>query len=95
MYTSNIFAILGLRALYFALAAVLHRFHYLKYALAILLVFIGSKVFVAEALGWVGLGWEKFPASWSLGITFAILTMGVVYSLWKSKDQAMPKLASK
>ena len=54
VYTSNIFAILGLRAVYFALAAVLHRFHYLKYALAILLVFIGSKVFVAEALGWVG-----------------------------------------
>ncbi len=44
VYTSNIFAILGLRALYFALAAVLHRFHYLKYALAILLVFIGSKI---------------------------------------------------
>ena len=85
VYTSNIFAILGLRALYFALAAVLHRFHYLKYALAILLVFIGSKVFVAELMGW-----EKFPASWSLGITFAILTVGVVYSLWKSKDTAMP-----
>ncbi len=80
VYTSNIFAILGLRALYFALAAVLHRFHYLKYALALLLVFIGSKVFVAEAMGW-----EKFPASWSLGITFAILTAGVLVSLWKTK----------
>ncbi|TAG19139.1 MAG: TerC family protein, partial [Rhodobacterales bacterium] len=43
VYTSNIFAILGLRALYFALAAVIHRFHYLKYALSLLLVFIGSK----------------------------------------------------
>ncbi len=81
VYTSNIFAILGLRALYFALAAVLHRFHYLKYALAILLVFIGSKIFVADALGW-----QKFPASWSLGITFAILTGGVVYSLWRSRN---------
>ena len=90
VYTSNIFAILGLRALYFALAAVLHRFAALKPALAVLLVFIGSKIFIADAMGW-----EKFPASWSLGITFAILTMGVVYSLWKSKDQAMPKLASK
>jgi tellurite resistance protein TerC len=79
VYTSNIFAILGLRALYFALAAVLHRFHYLKYALAILLVFIGSKIFVADAMGW-----SKFPASWSLGITFAILAAGVVYSLWRS-----------
>jgi len=83
VYTSNIFAILGLRALYFALAAVLHRFHYLKYALAILLVFIGSKIFVADLMGW-----EKFPASWSLGITFAILAAGIVYSLWRSKSDA-------
>ncbi len=83
VYTSNIFAILGLRALYFALAAVLHRFHYLKYALAILLVFIGSKIFIADLAGW-----EKFPASWSLGITFAILTAGVVFSLWKSRNEA-------
>ena len=45
VYTSNIFAILGLRALYFALAAMIHRFRYLKYALAIVLVFIGSKIF--------------------------------------------------
>jgi tellurite resistance protein TerC len=82
VYTSNIFAILGLRALYFALAAVLHRFHYLKYALAVLLIFIGSKVFVAE---WMG--WEKFPANWSLGITFAILAAGIFYSLWKSRGE--------
>jgi tellurite resistance protein TerC len=83
VYTSNIFAILGLRALYFALAAVLHRFHYLKYALAVLLVFIGSKIFVADLMGW-----EKFPASWSLGITFAILGAGVGYSLWRSRGEA-------
>lgn len=79
VYTSNIFAILGLRALYFALAAILHRFAYLKYALSLLLVFIGSKVFVAEALGW-----EKFPPAWSLSITFAILGAGVAFSLWKT-----------
>ncbi len=90
VYTSNIFAILGLRALYFALAAVLHRFHYLKYALAILLVFIGSKIFVADAMGW-----EKFPASWSLGITFAILAAGVFYSLWKSRGDAPVALGDK
>jgi tellurite resistance protein TerC len=83
VYTSNIFAILGLRALYFALAAVLHRFHYLKYALAILLVFIGSKIFVADLMGW-----EKFPANWSLGITFTILAAGVLYSLWKTKGDS-------
>ena len=82
VYTSNIFAILGLRALYFALAAVLHRFAYLKQALAILLVFIGSKVFIADAFGWM-----KFPAGWSLGITFAILAAGVVWSLWKTRQR--------
>lgn len=81
VYTSNIFAILGLRALYFALAAVLHRFHYLKYALAMLLVFIGSKIFIADLMGW-----EKFPAAWSLGITFGILGAGMAYSLWRSRD---------
>ncbi len=79
VYTSNIFAILGLRALYFALAAVLHRFAYLKYALSVLLVFIGSKIFVADAMGW-----EKFPPEWSLGITFAILGAGIAFSLWKT-----------
>jgi tellurite resistance protein TerC len=80
VYTSNIFAILGLRALYFALAAILHRFAYLKQALAILLVFIGSKIFIADFLDW-----EKFPASWSLGVTFAILAAGVLYSLWRTR----------
>lgn len=79
VYTSNIFAILGLRALYFALAAVIHRFAYLKQALAILLVFIGSKIFVADLMGW-----EKFPAEWSLSITAVILSCGIVYSLWKT-----------
>ena len=81
VYTSNIFAILGLRALYFALAAVLHRFAYLKQALAILLIFIGSKVFVADLLGL-----EKFPAAWSLSITFAILAAGIFYSLWRTRQ---------
>ena len=83
VYTSNIFAILGLRALYFALAAMVHRFDYLKYALAILLIFIGSKIFIA----W-GLGWEKFPPAWGLGITVAILASGILFSLWKTRPQA-------
>jgi tellurite resistance protein TerC len=81
VYTSNIFAILGLRALYFALDAVLHRFAYLKQALAMLLIFIGSKIFVADLLGL-----EKFPAAWSLGVTFAILASGIVYSLWRTRS---------
>ena len=75
-----IFAILVLRALYFALAAVLHRFAHLKQALALLLVFIGSKIFVADLFGWT-----KFPAEWSLGITFSILGAGVLASLWRTR----------
>ena len=86
VYTSNIFAILGLRALYFALAAVLHRFAYLKQALAVLLIFIGSKIFVADLLGLA-----KFPAAWSLGVTFAILATGIAYSLWRTRNSVNPK----
>ena len=87
VYTSNIFAILGLRALYFALAAMVHRFHYLKYALAVLLVFIGAKIFVSDALGLA-----KIPPAASLSITFAILAAGVGWSLWKTRG-ARPLVA--
>jgi len=80
VFTSNIFAILGLRALYFALDAILDRFAYLKQALAVLLIFIGSKIFIADLLGL-----EKFPAAWSLGVTFVILATGIVYSLWRTR----------
>ncbi len=85
VYTSNIFAILGLRALYFALAAVIHRFRYLKVALALILVFIGSKVFVAGFAGWA-----KFPASISLGVTVALLAGGFGYSLWRTRVARLP-----
>ena len=91
VYTSNIFAILGLRALYFALAALVHRFHYLKYALAVLLVFIGSKIFVADLLGLT-----KIPPPVSLSVTFAILAAGVIFSLWKTRRRdAPPPLAGR
>ncbi len=83
VYTSNIMAILGLRALYFALAAMIHRFYYLKYALAAVLVFIGSKIFVADFI----LGGDKFPPVASLGVTFALIASGVFYSLWKTRGQ--------
>jgi tellurite resistance protein TerC len=85
VYTSNIFAILGLRALYFALAAMIHRFHYLKPALAIVLIFIGSKIFVADLLGL-----EKFPASLSLGVTLSIIAAGIFYSLWRTRLTEAP-----
>ena len=69
-----------MRALYFALAAVLHRFAYLKQALAVLLIFIGSKIFIAD-----GLGLAKFPAEWSLAATMLILASGVLYSIWRTR----------
>jgi tellurite resistance protein TerC len=81
VYTSNIFAILGLRALYFALAAVIHRFHYLKYALAMILVFIGGKIFYAQ---WFG----KPDPAFSLTVTFGLLAAGIVYSLYRTRRDA-------
>ncbi len=82
VYTSNIFAILGLRALFFALSAMMHRFEDLKYALSLVLIFIGGKVIAAELLGM-----EKIPASISLGVTFAILAGGLVVSLVRSRGR--------
>ena len=78
VYTSNIFAIMGLRALFFTLAAMIDRFHYLKYALALVLVFIGSKIFVAQFTG-------KIPAELSLGVTLALLAGGIFYSMYKTR----------
>ena len=86
VYTSNIMAILGLRALYFALAAMVHRFHYLKYALALVLVFIGSKIFVSDFL----MDGAKFPPLLSLGVTVGLIAGGIVYSLWKTKGAEEP-----
>jgi tellurite resistance protein TerC len=86
VYTSNIMAILGLRALYFALAAMVHRFHYLKYALALVLVFIGSKIFVSDFL----MGGDKFPPVMSLLVTFALILGGIFFSLWKTRGEAAP-----
>lgn len=83
VYTSNIFAILGLRALYFALAAVIHRFHYLKYALALVLVFIGAKIFLGDFV----FG-GKVPPLLSLAVTFTLLAGGVAVSLWKTRGSA-------
>lgn len=83
VYTSNIFAILGLRALFFALAALIERFHYLKPALALVLIFIGGKVIAADLLGL-----DKVPAALSLGVTFALLGGGVLVSLWKGRAAA-------
>jgi tellurite resistance protein TerC len=82
VYTSNIFAILGLRALYFALAAMIHRFRYLKYALALVLVFIGSKIFLVGIIG-------KIPPVISLTVTFGLIVGGVLVSMYKTRGQPL------
>ncbi len=78
VYTANIMAILGLRALYFALSALVHRFEYLKYALAVVLVFIGIKIFWNQIIG-------KVDPAISLGVTLSIIAAGIVFSLWKTR----------
>jgi tellurite resistance protein TerC len=76
VFTSNVFAILGLRAMYFMLAGAVDRFHMLKFGLAIVLVFVGLKmVWLNEAFG------GKFPITWSLGIILAVIAVSVVLSL--------------
>ena len=76
VFTSNVFAILGLRALFFLLAGVRHRFRFLKYGLGAILVFVGLKmVWLNEAFG------GKFPITWSLAIIGALLAASVAVSL--------------
>ena len=75
--TSNIFAILGLRAMYFLLADVADRFHLLKYGLAAVLTFIGAKMLMVE--------FYKMPIAVSLGVVFFFLTASVVASLIVAK----------
>ncbi len=81
VYTANIFAILGLRAMFFAMEHVLHRFEYLKYSLSIVLIFIGLKVFYNGFIGHI-------PAMASLGITLGVLAAGVVVSMIKTRGEA-------
>jgi tellurite resistance protein TerC len=78
VYTSNIFAIMGLRALYFALAAAVHRFAYLQYSLATLLVLVGAKVLLVP----FGI---KIDTAFSLAMTVIVLASGVGYSLWRTR----------
>lgn len=81
VFTSNLFAILGLRTLYFALSAMLHRFVYLKYALSVVLVFIGTKVFYTHFVG-------KIPPFISLSVTLGVLLAGVIYSLYRTARES-------
>jgi tellurite resistance protein TerC len=87
VYTSNIFAILGLRALYFALAGVMQLFHYLKYALAIILGFIGVKMLLHEIF--------KIPTEIALGVVFVLLALAIIASIVFPKKDAEEVQAEK
>jgi tellurite resistance protein TerC len=77
VYTSNVFAILGLRALYFALAGIMQMFHYLSYGLAAILVFVGVKMMIMD--------FYKLPIGISLGVVAGILAIAVAASLLKPR----------
>ena len=75
VFTSNVFAILGLRAMYFLLASAVERFFLLKYGLALVLIFVGLKmVWLNDAFG------GKFPISWSLAIIGGVIALAIVFS---------------
>lgn len=79
VYSSNVFAILGLRALYFLLADVIHRFHYLKVGLSVVLVFVGAKMLMADIY--------DMPIGWSLAVIVAVLAVATMASLlWPRAD---------
>lgn len=77
VYTSNIFAILGLRALFFLLIGVMHKFHFLKYGLGVILTFVGLKMVWLNSL----FPDHKFPIVWSLSIIGGVLLLSVILSL--------------
>lgn len=79
VYTSNVFAIMGLRSLYFALAGVIDRFRYLPIGLAFILAFVGTKMLIIDLY--------KIPIEYSLAIILTILVMSVSFSLYKTKKE--------
>jgi tellurite resistance protein TerC len=78
VYTSNVFAILGLRSLYFVLAGVVHKFHYLKLGLSVVLTFVGVKMLLIDTP-------FKIPTALSLGVVALILTVAIVASLIRAR----------
>jgi TerC family integral membrane protein len=80
VYTSNVFAILGLRSLYFALAGVMGLFHYLHYGLSAILIFVGAKMLLTD--------FYKIPVSVALGVVGGILIISVIASMASSRKEA-------
>ncbi|GIV87878.1 MAG: membrane protein [Chloroflexus sp.] len=85
VYTSNVFAILGLRALYFVLAGVVHLFHYLKLGLSVVLVFVGVKMLLPDlSAALIGVSW-KIPTGISLGVVATIIAVSIIASLVRAR----------
>ena len=89
VYTSNVFAILGLRSLYFLLAGALDKFYYLKPALAVILSFVGMKMLIS--------GVYKIPVALSLGVIAGLLAVAVIASLIRARrlgeEDGLPEVA--
>lgn len=84
VFTSNVFAILGLRSLYFLLAGAADKFHMLKYGLGVVLVFVGAKMTLPES--WYPASWDgHFPITWSLGFIVAVIGGSIALSLFFPK----------
>ena len=81
VYTSNVFAILGLRSMYFVLAGMMDMFHYLHYGLAVVLIFVGAKMLVAN--------YYAIPTLVALGVVGGVLLISVVASLVLPKRQGV------
>ncbi len=86
VYTANVFAILGLRAMYFALAGVIHRFKYLKHGLSIVLMIVGVKMLA----NWYA-GGKAIPVEYALMATGGIIAGSIALSLWKTRGEASPQ----
>jgi tellurite resistance protein TerC len=83
VYTANIFAILGLRSLYFALAGIMRLFHYLRYGLVVVLIFVGVKMLIAD--------FYKIPTEIALGAVVGVLLISVIVSIiWPRKEKIIP-----
>jgi len=86
VYTSNVFAILGLRSLYFALAGMMNRFQYLHYGLAVILTFVGAKMLLADVV--------EIPIQIALGVVLGVLALSIVISLLISARDAAAQAAA-
>lgn len=101
IYTSNVFAILGLRSLYFVLAGVVHKFHYLKLGLSVVLAFVGVKMLLPDLSEWLFVVSYKIPTAISLGVVAAVIGVAVAASLLRARrlertaaaDQRVPEQA--